>query len=173
MDSRTWRDDIIDALKTNNISLIVHVADRVLAPIITKLEADPFFKVVTLSREEEGIGILTGAYMGGQRGALLLQSSGFGNILNALGSLALPYQIPFVILLSPRGYLLEHNVVQLAWGKALPKTVEALDMQVFDLISPDEVPFKADRGVKHAFVTRRPVVLSISTQLSGGKDGAH
>ena len=173
MDSRTWRDDIIDALKANNISLIVHVADRVLAPIITKLEADPFFKVVTLSREEEGIGILTGAYMGGQRGALLLQSSGFGNILNALGSLALPYQIPFVILLSPRGYLLEHNVVQLAWGKALPKTVEALDMQVFDLTTLDEVPFKADRGVKHAFVTRRPVVLSISTQLSGGKDGAH
>lgn len=172
MDSRTWRDDIIDAFKANNISLIVHVADRVLAPIITRLEADPFFRVVTLSREEDGIGILTGAYMGGQRGALLLQSSGFGNTLNALGSLALPYQIPFVILLSPRGYLMEHNVVQLAWGKALPKTIDALDMQVFDLTAPAEVPFKTDRGVKHAFVTRRPVVLSISTQLSGGKDGA-
>ncbi len=173
MGSRTWRDDIIDALKANNISLIVHVADRVLAPIITKLEGDPFFKVVTLSREEEGIGLLTGAYMGGQRGALLLQSSGLGNTLNALGSLALPYQVPFVILLSPRGNLMEHNLVQLAWGKAVPKTIDAMDMQLFELTSPESVPFVVDKGMKHAFVTRRPVVLSITTQLSGGKDGAH
>ena len=172
MDGRTWRDDIVDALKTNNISFIVHVADRVLAPIIQKIDADPFFKVVTLSREEEGIGILTGAYMGGQRGAILLQSSGLGNTLNALGSLALPYQIPFVILLSPRGSFMEHNVVQVAWGKAVPDTMAALDMQYFELTNPAEVPFKADRGIKHAFVSRKPVVLSISTQLSGGKDGA-
>jgi sulfopyruvate decarboxylase alpha subunit len=171
VDSRNWRDDIIAALKANNISFIVHVADRVLAPIITKLEDDPFFQVVTLSREEEGIGILTGAYMGGKRGAILLQSSGLGNTLNALGSLALPYQIPFVVLLSPRGSFMEHNLVQLAWGKAVPKTVDAMDMQLFELTTPDEVPFKMDKGIKHAFVTRRPVVMSISTQLSGGKDG--
>lgn len=167
----SWRADIVASLKANNIELIVHVADRVLAPIIVELESDPFFQVVTLSREEEGIGILTGAYMGGKRGAILLQSSGLGNTLNALGSLALPYQIPFVILLSPRGGFMEHNLVQLAWGKAVPKTVDALDMQLFELTTPDEVPFKMDKGIKHAFVTRRPVVMSISTQLSGGKDG--
>lgn len=172
MESRSWRDDIIDALKANNISLIVHVADTVLAPIIVKLEADPFFEVITLSREEEGIGILTGGYMGGKRGALLLQSSGFGNILNALGSLALPYQIPFVILLSPRGEFMEHNVVQVAWGKAIPRTIEAMDMQLFELRRPEDVPFIVDKGMKHTFVSRRPVVLSITTQLSGGKDGA-
>lgn len=172
MDTHTWRADIVAALKANNISLIVHVADRVLAPIIVSLEADPFFHVVTLSREEEGIGVLTGAYMGGKRGAILLQSSGLGNTLNALGSLALPYQIPFVILLSPRGHFMEHNLVQLAWGKAVPRTMEALDMQVFDMTRPADVPFMMDKGIKHAFVTRRPVVLSINTQLSGGKDGA-
>jgi sulfopyruvate decarboxylase alpha subunit len=171
VNSHTWRDDIVAALKANDISLIVHVADRVLAPIIVKLEADPFFKVVVLSREEEGIGLLTGAYMGGKRGAMLLQSSGLGNTLNALGSLALPYQIPFVMLLSPRGGFMEHNLVQLAWGKAVPRTVEALDMQLFDMARPEDVPFMMDRGIKHAFVTRRPVVMSISTQLSGGKDG--
>lgn len=171
MNARSWRDDIVSALKSNDISLIVHVADRVLAPIISTLEADPFFEVVTLSREEEGIGLLTGAYMGGKRGAILLQSSGLGNTLNALGSLALPYQIPFVILLSPRGGFMEHNLVQLAWGKAVPRTVEALDMQLFEMTTPDHVPFMMDKGIKHAFVTRRPVVLSITTQLSGGKDG--
>jgi sulfopyruvate decarboxylase alpha subunit len=172
VDSPSWRDEIVAALKANDISLIVHVADRVLAPVITRLESDPWFQVVTLSREEEGIGLLTGAYLGGKRGAILLQSSGLGNTLNALGSLALPYQIPFVILLSPRGSFMEHNLVQLAWGKAVPRTVEAMDMQMFDMTSPADVPFMMDKGIKHAFVTRRPVVLSISTQLSGGKDGA-
>jgi len=172
VDSPSWRDDIVAAFKANDISLIVHVADRVLAPVISKLEADPWFQVITLSREEEGIGLLTGAYMGGKRGAILLQSSGLGNTLNALGSLALPYQIPFVILLSPRGSYMEHNLVQLAWGKAVPRTVEAMDMQLFEMTSAADVTFIMDKGIKHAFVTRRPVVLSISTQLSGGKDGA-
>ncbi len=167
-----WRDDIVQALKENDISLIVHVADTVLAPIIIKLEADPFFHVVTLSREEEGIGLLSGAYFGGKRGALLLQSSGLGNTLNALGSLALPYQIPFVMLLSPRGSFLEHNLVQTPWGKAVPATIEAMDMQMFEMQSPEEVAWMMDRGIKHAFVSRKPVVLSITTRLSGGKAGS-
>lgn len=114
----SWREDILTAFKQHEIRLIVHVSDSILAPILRLIEADPYFQVVTLTREEEGIGILTGAYLGGVRGALLLQSSGFGNTLNALGSLALPYQIPFVILLSPRGYFMEHNIVQLAIGRA-------------------------------------------------------
>jgi sulfopyruvate decarboxylase alpha subunit len=167
-----WREEILTAFKKHEIRLIVHVADRVLAPLIQLLEADPYFQVVTLTREEEGIGILTGAYLGGTRGALLLQSSGFGNTLNALGSLALPYQIPFVILLSPRGYFLEHNIVQLAWGKAVPKTIDALEMQLFEMTTPEEVAYMVDHGTHHAFVTRRPVVLSITTRLSGGKDGS-
>ncbi len=172
MNAPTWRDDIVRALKENNISLIAHVADTVLAPIIIKLEADPFFHVVTLSREEEGIGLLSGAYLGGKRGAILLQSSGLGNTLNALGSLALPYQIPFVILLSPRGSFLEHNPVQTPWGKAVPATMAALDMQMFEMQSADEVAWVMDRGIKHAYVSRKPVVLSITTRLSGGKAGS-
>lgn len=172
MSVHSWRDDVISAFKANDVSVIAQVADTVLAPIIAKLEADPFFQVVTLSREEEGIGLLTGAYLGGKRGALIIQGTGFGNTLNALGSLSLPYQIPFPILLSPRGAFLEHNIVQVAWGKAVPKTVEALDMQMFEMNDPDEVSWMMDRGIKHAFVSRRPVVMSIATRLSGGKAGS-
>lgn len=163
-----WHADVVTAFRTHQVRVIAHVADRVLAPIIRLLEADPFFRVVTLTREEEGVGLLCGAYFGGARGALLLQSSGFGNTLNAFGSLAIPYQVPFVVLLSPRGGLYEHNLVQLALGKAVPQVVEALGMQLFEMIDPADVPLIMDRGVHHAFVTRRPVVLSISTRLSGG-----
>ena len=167
-----WHLDIIDAFKSNHIRLIAHVADTVLAPIIAAMEDDPFFRVVTLSREEEGVGLLTGAYLGGIRGALLLQASGLGNTINAFGSLAIPYQIPFVVLLSQRGSYFEHNIVQIAGGKASADILRALDLQVFDLVRPDEVAFVAERGMRHAFVARKPVALTITTQLSGGKRGS-
>ena len=167
-----WQSSVVEALRVNDIRLICHVADSVLAPIISELENDPAFDVVTLTREEEGIGTLTGAYLGGVRGALLLQASGFGNILNSLGSLAIPYQIPFPIILSARGGYLEHNVVQVAWGKAVPEASSSLGMQYFSMTSADDVRFIAEQGVRHAFVSRRPTVIGIETQLSGGKRGS-
>lgn len=165
----SWHDALINGLKANDIRLICHVADSVLAPIIRKLEDDPAFRVVTLTREEEGIGLLTGAYLGGMRGALLLQTSGFGNTLNALGSLSIPYQVPFPIIMSTRGRYLEHNVVQVAWGEAAPVTAELMGLQVFPMTREDEVGFVAEHGVRHAYVSRRPVLLTIETTLSGGK----
>lgn len=167
----SWQQDVVDGLRANDIRLIAQVADTVLAPIIRLMEADPFFHVVTLTREEEGIGLLTGAYLGGTRGALLLQASGLGNTINALGSLAIPYQIPFPILLSQRGSFFEHNVVQVAGGKASTPILEALGIQVFDMIEPDDVRQAVERGARHAFVSRRPVALTITTRLSGGKAG--
>jgi sulfopyruvate decarboxylase alpha subunit len=166
-----WQQDVVEGLKANDIRLIAQVADTVLAPIIRMMEADPHFQVVTLSREEEGIGLLTGAYLGGTRGALLLQASGLGNTINALGSLAIPYQIPFPIIISQRGRFFEHNVVQIAGGKASRPILEALDIQVFEMSDPADVRFMVERGTRHAFVARRPVAMTITTQLSGGKAG--
>jgi sulfopyruvate decarboxylase alpha subunit len=168
-----WHQDVLDGLKANNIRLIAHVADRVLAPIIRLMEADPHFEVVTLTREEEGIGILTGAYLGGIRGALLLQASGLGNTLNAFGSLAIPYQIPFPILISQRGSFGEHNLVQLAMGRGVPRVLDALGIQVFDMVRPEDVRYTVEMGTKHAIVSRRPVGLTLTTRLSGGALGSH
>ncbi len=169
--SENWRNSIVAALKENDIQIVCHVADTVLAPIIRTLEFDPGMRVVTLTREEEGVGLLTGAYLGGTRGALLLQSSGFGNILNSLGSLAMPYQIPFPIIMSARGGFLEHNVVQVAWGKSAPSSAELLGMQNFSMTHEADVPFIATQAIRHAYISRRPVLLTIETQLSGGKAG--
>lgn len=168
----TWQNVVVEALRKNDIELVCHVSDTVLAPIVRELENDSAFRVVTLTREEEGVGTLTGAYLGGVRGALLLQGSGFGNILNALGSLAIPYQIPFPIILSARGGFLEHNVVQVAWGKAVPETVAALGLQYFPMTRAEDVAFVAEQGIRHAYVSRRPTVVGIETQLSGGKRGS-
>src|SRR5262245_29211237 len=87
----TWWEVVVAALKAHQVRLIAHVPDQVLAPLVRAFEADPFFEVVPLTREEEGVGILSGGYLGGMRGALLLQSSGLGNSINALAGLSLAY----------------------------------------------------------------------------------
>ena len=79
-----------------------------------------FWGVDALHREEEAVGILAGLFLGGQRGAMLVQSSGLGNTLNALGSLAMAYRIPFPMLVSLRGELGEFNPAQLHMGRAVP-----------------------------------------------------
>ncbi len=110
-----------------------------------------------LTREEEGVGILTGAYLGGKRGILLMQVSGLGNRVNGLASLAIPYQIPFLILISQRGELGEFNPAQVAMGHAARPVLDALDIQHFTLDRVDRVDILLDGAIKTAYASRRPV----------------
>ena len=108
----SWSDTVHERFKANGIRLVAHVPDAALVGLIGACEADPDIEVLQLTREEEGVGILSGAYLGGTRGALLMQSSGLGNCVNALGGLPMAYRIPFLILITPRGRLSEFNPSQ-------------------------------------------------------------
>jgi sulfopyruvate decarboxylase alpha subunit len=125
--------------------------------------------MVPLTREEEGVGVLTGAYLGGQRGLLMMQVSGLGNSVNGLASLAIPYQIPFVILISQRGELGEFNPAQITMGMAARSVLDALQIQHFTLRCVDEVITLMDGGIKTAYTAQRPVALFLSTEMVGWK----
>ncbi len=103
--TETWEDIVVRVLKENQVSLITYVPDNVLARLIRLLQADPYFTLVSPAREEEAVAIVTGAYMGGKRGIALMQTSGFATIVNALASLACPFQIPLLLMISERGTL--------------------------------------------------------------------
>src|SRR3984893_14079469 len=96
----TWHETILATLKSNDVKLVVYVPDRVFTPLIKALHADTFFTTFAATREEEAIGIVTGAWMGGLRGAVLMQTSGFATLANVLASLAIPYQIPLIMFVS-------------------------------------------------------------------------
>ena len=117
--SRTasWHEIVLASLKSNDVRLVVYVPDRVLTPLIEALHADAFFTCFAATREEEALGILTGAWMGGMRGAVLMQTSGFATVPNALASLVVPCQIPALMFVSERGTLGEFNLGQ-AWSAA-------------------------------------------------------
>jgi sulfopyruvate decarboxylase TPP-binding subunit len=107
---RPWHEIVRGALKTNDVRLITYVPDRVLTPLIKAVHADSYFTAFATTREEEAVGIVTGAWLGGMRGAVLMQTSGFAIVPNVLASLAGPCQIPLIMLVSERGTLGELEV---------------------------------------------------------------
>jgi sulfopyruvate decarboxylase alpha subunit len=170
MADTTWWQIVHAGLKAHDVRLVAHVPDAVLTPLIKALEADPAFDVVPLTREEEGVGILSGAYLGGRRGALLMQSSGLGNTINALGGLPLAYHLPFLVVISPRGRLAEFNPSQVPAGRAAPRLLDALGVEVVELTRLEEVEKQLDAAARSCFSTELPWALVVSPLLSGGKN---
>jgi len=164
-----WHVIILQALKANDVSLAVHVPDRVLTPLIVALEADPFFTAFAATREEEALGIVTGAWMGGMRGALLMQTSGFATIPNALASLVQPCQIPALMFVSERGTLGEFNLGQAMVCRTMRPVLDALGIEHHTITRHDELAFIVDRSIKQAVATQAPVAFILSPLLTGGK----
>jgi len=170
-DSRaiTWHDIVLATLKANDVRLVVYVPDRVFTPLIRGIHADPFFNAFAATREEEALGIITGAWMGGLRGAVLMQTSGFGTIPNALASLVVPCQIPALIFVSERGTLGEFNLGQALVCKTMRPVLNSLAVENITITRQDELAFTVDRSIKQAVATQAPVTFILSPLLTGGK----
>lgn len=167
--ARTWDGIVLDTLKENDIRLIPYVPDRVLTVLIKSLHADPFFTTFAAAREEEAVGIVSGAWMAGMRGAVLMQTSGFATLANVLASLAMPYQIPLIMLVSERGTLGEFNYGQSLVCRTMRPVLDSLAIEHHTITRIDECEFIVDRSVKQAVTTQAPVALILSPLLTGGK----
>lgn len=165
-----WPEKIVSLLKANDICSISFVPDAVIGRILEIAEKDPYFHFTTLAREEEGIGIITGEYFGGRYGVLMMQSAGMGNCVNALASLAIPYQIPFLILISQRGELGEFNACHTVMGKAIRRILDALGIQHYTLDREDDMETILNGAIKTAYASEQPVAVILSTTLVGWKD---
>ena len=164
-----WVDVVVDTLKANEVEIVTYVPDKVLAPLIARIHADPYFTAFQLAREEEGLGIAAGAWMGGKRSLLLMQTSGFATLANVIASLAVPFQIPVVMIISERGTLGEFN-----WGQALTcrtmrPVLDSLAIEHHTIERLDQAEFIADRTIRQAMLTQAPAALILSPLLTGGK----
>ena len=168
-EKRPWDQIVLDTLKQNEVRLVPYVPDKVLTPLIKSLHADPFFTTFPTSREEEAMGILTGAWMGGMRGAVLMQTSGFATLANVLASLAIPYQIPLIMFVSERGTLGEFNYGQSLVCRTMRPVLDSLAIEHHTITRLDELEFVVDRSIKQAVTTQAPVALILSPLLTGGK----
>jgi len=164
-----WHEIVLATLKANDVKLIVYVPDRVFTPLIKAIHADTFFTTFAATREEEALGIISGAWMGGLRGAVLMQTSGFGTIPNALASLVVPSQIPALIFVSERGTLGEFNIGQALVCKTMRPVLDSLAVENITIKRQDELAFIIDRSIKQAVATQAPVTFILSPLLTGGK----
>ncbi len=166
----TWPQHIIELLKAYNIRFLSYVPDAIGERILQLARHDDFFDILPLAREEEGVGVVTGQYLGGARGAVLMPTSGVGNAINALAALAIPYQIPLPLFIGLRGDLGDFNQTQVPMGQALRPMLEALRIPCYALTRPDEVATVVDGALKLTYALELPVAFLISTQLAGWKD---
>jgi sulfopyruvate decarboxylase alpha subunit len=166
----SWPQSIIEQLKASNVRFISYVPDAMGEQILKLARQDAFFDILPLAREEEGIGVVAGQYVGGQRGTVLMPTSGVGNAINALASLAIPYQIPLPLFIGFRGDLGEFNAAQVPMGQALRPILEALHIPYFVLTRPDEISTQVQGALKLTYTLEQPVALLVSTQLAGWKD---
>ena len=168
-DAPGWARTLLAAFRAEEVRNLVFLPDTVMGRLLALAEEDPFFRLVGVHREEEAVGILTGLFLGGQRGAMLVQSSGLGNTLNALGSLALAYRIAFPLLVSLRGELGEFNPAQLQMGRAVPGCLNALRIEHVTLRSVDELETIVSGALKTCYTAEEPFGLLLSAQLTGWK----
>lgn len=165
----SWAKHFVDCLKKNGIKLITYVPDKPIAKVVTVAEEDPELVAICATREEEGVGIVTGGFLGGMRGALLMQTGGIGNSLNALTSLAIPQQLPFLLVVTQRGELGEFNLSQVPLGRSLRAIFDAVGIQHFTLHDTDEkeMAWTIQGAVKLAYASRVPVAIILAQGFEG------
>jgi sulfopyruvate decarboxylase alpha subunit len=166
-----WAKHVADVLRRNDIRLFATVPDYIVSHVLEHLGADADCRVVTVTREEEGVGLLAGAWLGGQRGALLMQNSGLGNCANALGSLCQASLIPIVLVISHRGDLGEFNPAQVPMGQATQPILDALGIRWIKPPSIAELETQGDGLIKLAYTRSLPVAFVLPPDLTGGKRG--
>jgi sulfopyruvate decarboxylase alpha subunit len=169
MSEPDWSKRVADVLRRNHLRLFATVPDSIVGQVLEHLWADADCRVVTVAREEEGVGLLSGAWLAGQPGALLIQNSGLGNCVNALASLNVSSQIPIVLVISHRGDLGEFNPAQVPMGQATPKILDALGIRYLVPRTVAELETQVDGLIRLAYTRAQPVAFLLPAELTGGK----
>jgi len=164
--SRTWHERVVEVLKANEIRLVTYIPDNVLSPLIRALHADSYFRVLCPAREEEAAGIVAGAYLAGQRGITLMQTSGFATLPNVLASLIVPYQIPLLMMISERGTIGDHQLGQAIVCRTMRPVLQTLGIEHFAIERLEDVAFVVDSMIRQAYATQAPAAIILSPLLT-------
>jgi sulfopyruvate decarboxylase alpha subunit len=167
-DEPDWPDDIFAALQAAEIRQVGYVPDAGHARLIERVRADPQIRAVSLTSEEEGIGLAAGAWLGGQRAALLMQSSGVGNCINML-SLAKSCRFPLTMLVTMRGEWAEFNPWQVPMGTKTQAALELMDVLVYRVERAEDAGETVAAALDIAFNGGPATAVLLAQRLIGAK----
>jgi sulfopyruvate decarboxylase alpha subunit len=167
--SQSWRQDVFDVLKAAGVKHVAYVPDAGHSTAIKLAEADPDIHSVVLTTEEEGIGYLAGAWLGGERGALLLQSSGVGNCINTL-ALQVCARFPLLMVVTMRGDWAEFNQWQNPMGQATEPSLRLMGVMTWQADEPKDVAPLLHGAATMAFEGDSACALLLGQRLIGEKE---
>ena len=163
-----WPDAIHAQFRRAGIRQVGYVPDAGHSRLIELCAADPDIHDVVLTTEEEGVGLVAGAALGGQRAALLMQSSGVGNCIN-LFSLLRSCGFPCLVLVTMRGEFAEFNPWQVPMGSITEPVLRLAGFLTYRIDEPDQVDDVVAAGCDMAFDDDLAVAILLSQRLIGRK----
>ena len=165
---QAWQHEVYDLLRRSRVTQFAYVPDAGHKILIDRSLADPEVHSVALTTEEEGVALLAGADLGGERGVLLMQSSGVGNCINML-SLINGGRFPFLTLVSMRGDFGEGNPWQFPMGQATVPVLEAMGVKCLRAEHPAGALASVSAALTMVFQARRAVAVLFTQKLLGAK----
>jgi sulfopyruvate decarboxylase alpha subunit len=163
-----WPEDIFAILQRFDVRQVPYVPDAGHSQLIERVLGASSMRAVPLTTEEEGVALLAGAWAGGQRGVLLMQSSGVGNCVNMF-SLTQIFRFPFLTLVTMRGEWGEFNPWQVPMGTSTAGVFELSGIKVLRASSPDEVREVVEAAAGQAYNACTPTAVLLSQRLIGAK----
>ena len=167
--TETWNDAAYRLFKAQGVQQVAYVPDGGLKSLINDLIADNDIETVPVTTEEEAIALSAGAWLGGQRAVVMMQSSGVGNPINAIASITMTCRFPLVMIVTMRGDYGEANPWQIPMGQATPKVLEDIGMKVIPVETVADAQDALAAGRTMAYESSAPVAILVSQRLIGAK----
>ena len=156
---------IVEALKQAGINFLCSLPDANLAKLLAAVDQEKSLTHVTLCREEEGIGICTGAYIGGRTPAIIMQNGGLLNSCNALTTTALNFNIPVVLLVYYAGDLGDEGFSML--GSVTEPVLQGLNIRYYVLRKEEDIAVTVKGAATLALDSRKPVAVLLTKDVLG------
>lgn len=163
-----WPQAVHRILAEAGVSQVAYVPDGGHAALIRAVQADASMRGIALTSEQEGVALLAGAWLGGARGVLLMQSSGVGNCINML-SLVKSVRFPLLMLVTMRGEWGEFNPWQVPMGSATAASLAMMDVQVRRADRPEDVADTVQAAATMAYGGGSAVAVLLGQRLVGAK----
>src|SRR4051812_37441230 len=163
-----WQGAVYRVLKKAGVRQVAYVPDAGHAQTIREAQDDPEIHDIVLTSEEEGVAVACGAWLGGDRAVLLMQSSGVGNCVNMF-SLLESCRFPFCALVTMRGEYAEFNPWQTPMGRATQAVMEEMGIAVHRASRADEVSDVVSAALASAFDAGERTAVLLSQSLIGRK----
>ena len=160
-------DQIVDSLVKNKVEFVTTVPCKQLAGVIEGVENHSAIMHVPSNKEDEGMGLCAGAYMGGKRPAIIMQNTAIGVTVNTLATLIQYYNIPLPMIISYRGEIGERVACQVEMAVHTKALLDQLNIQTYHFHKPEDVE-ELDLILHHTFMSRKPTAILTDSNFWGG-----